>query len=163
MQKILVSACLLGNQVRYDGTDLFLDSGILIRWQIEGRIVDICPEVSGGLPIPRPPAEIVGGDGDSVLSGRAAVTAVNGNDVTDNFLEGAQRALNVCREHKIKVAILTESSPSCGSSRIHDGSFSDMKIPGVGVTTALLRKHGILVFSHHEVNDASEYLDEVTD
>lgn len=163
MQNILVSACLVGNKVRYDGKALPIDSEILKHWQTEERIVAFCPEVSGGLPIPRIPAEIVGGDGDAVLSGKAAVTAKNGKNVTVNFVKGAQLALSICKEKNIKMAILSEASPSCGGSMIYNGTFSNIKVPGVGVTTALLRKHGISVFSQYEINAVYEYLAEVND
>lgn len=67
-QNILISACLLGNPVRYNGTDLLLDHPLLKQWHKEGKLISICPEVAGGLPAPRPPAEVVNGDGNTVLS-----------------------------------------------------------------------------------------------
>jgi uncharacterized protein YbbK (DUF523 family) len=96
MKKILISACLLGNKVRYDGQSLFTSSIILEEWIDEGRVISICPEVSSGMSIPRAPAEINGGDGYDVLSGVIAVVEDNGNIVTENFLRGANNALALC-------------------------------------------------------------------
>jgi len=145
MQKILVSACLLGEKVRYDGGDCAQNSNILARWQAEGRLVALCPEVAGGLPVPRPPAEIQ-------ADGR--IINIENEDVTTAFEQGANRALELCRQHHIRIAILKEGSPSCGSSLINDGSFSHNKISGQGVTTRLLEANGIRVFSEHEVDQA---------
>ncbi|MFG0632322.1 DUF523 domain-containing protein [Pseudomonas sp. xss_2] len=153
--KVLVSACLLGQPVRYDGRA----SGhpdLLQRWQAEGRVVPLCPEVAGGLPTPRPPAEISGGQGAQVLAGQARVIAVSGEDVSEAFLAGAQLALAVVRRHGIRVAVLKSGSPSCGNRLTYDGSFSGVKVPGEGVTTALLRREGVLVFSELELDQAEQ-------
>ncbi len=160
LRKILVSACLLGQPLRYDGSALAPDSERLARWQGEGRLVPLCPEVAGGLPVPRPPAEIRGGSAADVLDGRVPVMTNAGGDVTAAFIAGAESALALCREHDIGVAILTESSPSCGSSRVNDGGFRGRKIAGEGVTTALLRRHGIAVFSQHELAGVERWLRE---
>ncbi len=160
VRKILVSACLLGQPLRYDGSALMVGSARLTRWRQEGRLVPLCPEVTGGLPVPRPPAEIQGGSAADVLNGRAVVMSNAGDDVTAAFVAGAERALALCREHDIGVAILTESSPSCGSSRVNDGRFRGCKIVGEGVTTALLRRHGIAVFSQHELAAVARWLRE---
>ncbi len=150
MQKILVSACLLGEKVRYDGGDC-RQGGLLKQWQREGRIIMLCPEVAGGLPIPRPAAEIIDGDADAVLRGENRVQTENGSDVTDAFVEGAEKALALCIRHGIKVAILKEGSPSCGVNRVNDGSFNKQKVDGMGVTTSLLQRHGIAVFSEQQL------------
>jgi len=153
--KVLVSACLLGQPVRYDGRA----SGhpdLLQRWQAEGRVVPLCPEVAGGLPTPRPPAEIPGGQGAQVLAGRARVIAVSGEDVSEAFLAGAQLALALVRRHGIRVAVLKSGSPSCGNRLTYDGSFSGVKVPGEGVTTALLRREGVLVFNEMELDQAEQ-------
>ncbi len=159
MQKILASACLLGQPLRYDGRDYAsgsdLNSDILASWQDEGRIVSICPEVVGGLAVPRPPAEIQGGDGGAVLDGTTAVMTAAGDDVSDNFMAGAKQALALCQQHGIAIAILVESSPSCGSHQIRDGSFSGAKVAGMGVTTALLRQHGISVFNQFQLAEVA--------
>ncbi|MBW6390630.1 MULTISPECIES: DUF523 domain-containing protein [Halomonadaceae] len=154
MEKVLVSACLLGRRVRYDGGAKSLASEILAQWQAEGRVVSVCPEVDAGLPTPRPPAEIIAGDGGGVLTGSAQVVDRDGTDLTEVFRQGASLALQLCREHDIKVAVLTEHSPSCGSTQIYDGSFSGVKRAGAGVTAALLRQHGVRVYGQHEIVDA---------
>ena len=158
MNKILISACLLGKPVRYNGSDLLLDHQILSRWLKEGRTVAICPEVESGMPIPRPAAEISGGNGLDVILGRAEVINRDKENVTACFLAGAQVALEKCRENRIKIAVLTESSPSCGSRTIHDGRFTGRKIEGEGVTTALLRQNRIEVFSQFDIQAADRAL-----
>jgi uncharacterized protein YbbK (DUF523 family) len=159
MHVILVSACLLGEAVRYNGGDNRCDHALLKRWLDEGRVVPVCPEVAGGLPTPRPPAEITrGGGGRAVLGGEARVLAINGRDVTEAFIGGAEHALLKVREMGIRIAVLKEGSPSCGSGAIYDGSFSATKVPGVGVTTARLQEAGVCVFSEHQLEDAARML-----
>ncbi len=158
MQKILISACLLGELVRYNGLPLSVDSDIFNRWVKSGRVIPFCPEVRGGLPIPREPAEIVKGDGLAVIKGTARVIQTGGKDVTPAFLTGAQLALELCLQHCIHMAILTESSPSCGTTSIYNGAFSSTKTGGMGVTSALLKANGIKVFSQHSIEDAEEFL-----
>ena len=135
--KILVSACFLGQQVRYDGKDKTLLNPLLNQWKNEQRLVSICPEVTGGLAVPRAPAEIQ----------EKKVITCEGRNVTKQFLSGAEQALALCQRLNIRFALLKESSPSCGSNTIYDGTFSEIKIAGQGVCTQLLRKHGIQVFS----------------
>lgn len=150
MRKILVSACLLGEKVRYDGGDCRQD-GTIRQWLDEERVVGFCPEVAGGLPVPRPPAEIV-----DALHG--LVRCCDGQDVTAAFKAGAESALSLCRGMDIRIAILKEGSPSCGSGRINDGSFSGTKITGQGITAALLRRQGIHVFSERQLSEAAACL-----
>lgn len=158
MEKILVSACLLGRRVRYDGDAKTISSKILSQWQAEGRVVSVCPEVDAGLPTPRLPAEIIAGDGASVLAGSAQVVDHGGENLTEAFLRGASLALQLCQRYAIKVAVLTEHSPSCGSTHIYDGSFSGAKRPGAGVTAVLLRQHGVRVFGQHEIVEAQRVI-----
>lgn len=158
MKKVLVSACLLGNPVRYDGQSKALENSALDRLQAQQRVVGFCPEVGGGLPVPRAAAEIQGGDGLAVIAERARVRTREGEDVTNFFLAGARQALALCREHDIDVAILTESSPSCGSGQIYDGSFKRNAVSGSGVTAALLRQHGIRVFNQFQLEAACRQL-----
>ncbi len=158
MSKILVSACLLGDPVRYDGQARPLDSAILDELRAAGRVVPFCPECAGGLGVPRPAAEIRGGDGDAVLDGRARVVTEAGADVTAAFVAGARAALALCREHDIRVAMLTESSPSCGSRRVYDGSFTRRALAGAGVTAALLRRQDIAVYNPFEIAAARRQL-----
>lgn len=156
--KILVSACLLGNKVRYDANDVPCESQYLEKWQAEGRLVSFCPEVAGGLSVPRLPAEIQEKDGKAVLDGDAKVLDNQGNDVTDFFIKGAEKALETAKSNDVAVAILKEKSPSCGSSFIYDGTFLSVKKIGQGVTTALLERNGIKVFSDLEIELANEFL-----
>ena len=160
MDKVLVSACLLGQPVRYNGVGKPLSHGLLERWQTEGRVVSVCPEVMAGFAIPRAPAEIASGaDGEAVLSGTARVIDSTGADVTDPFIEGARIALRIARENGCRFALLIDGSPSCGSGMIYDGSFSGQKHPGSGVTVALLRANGIEVFSDREIETLAARLD----
>ncbi len=139
MKRVLVSACLLGERVRYDGREKGSEHPVLQRWLTEGRVVKVCPEVEGGLPVPRPPAE-------KQADGR--ILMKTGADVTEAFTRGAAEALRLVNEHGLTVAVLKEGSPSCGSGFIYDGHFSRTQLPGqVGETTRLLRANGVKVFS----------------
>ncbi|GII78404.1 hypothetical protein Sru01_33860 [Sphaerisporangium rufum] len=156
MQRVLVSACLAGRPVRYDGRAKTSGDAVLVRWRAEGRLVLFCPEVAGGLPVPRPPAEIEGGAGGAaVLAGHARVLTAAGADVTAHFVEGAHAALAVARRLALRVAVLKEGSPSCGALRVHDGTFGGRLAPGAGVTTALLRAHGVDVFGEDDLAAAA--------
>lgn len=150
MKYVLVSACLLGDAVRYDGGSKAVQHPVLARWLSEGRVVRVCPELAGGLTVPRPPAE---------RRGLRVVTST-GDDVTTEFTRGAEHALQLAQRLGAAVAVLKENSPSCGSQQIGDGSFSKTRIPGEGVTTALLRAHGIQVFSEAEWDAADRALGE---
>ena len=157
MHKILVSRCLLGHRVRYDGGA----SGPfdqLAHWQAEGRVVALCPEVAGGLPTPRAAAEIPGGQGSEVLDGRAQVLTSDGEDVSGEFLDGARQALALVQRHGIRIAVLKAHSPSCGNVLTYDGTFSGVKIQGAGVTAALLTRHGVQVFSELQLPEAAAAL-----
>ena len=157
MQKILVSRCLLGHRVRYDGGA----SGPfdqLEQWVDEGRVVPLCPEVAGGLPTPRAAAEIPGGQGGEVLDGRAAVITTDGADVSAEFLSGACQALELVQKHGIRIAVLRANRPSCGNLLTYDGTFSGVKVNGEGVTAALLRRHGVQVFSELQLPEAARAL-----
>ncbi|WP_376998906.1 2-thiouracil desulfurase family protein [Bordetella pertussis] len=159
MEWVLVSACLLGRPVRYDGRDAATGHPVLARWQAERRVVAVCPEVAGGLPTPRPPAEIdAGAGGAAVLDGLAQVREASGVDVSAAFVEGARQALALVRERGIRVAVLKEGSPSCGSGYTYDGSFSGARIAREGVTAASLRRAGVRVFSEHELDAAQAWL-----
>ncbi|NUT41659.1 MAG: DUF523 domain-containing protein [Thermoactinospora sp.] len=158
MERILVSACLMGRRVRFDGAAKTSTSSLLATWREEGRLVPFCPEVEGGLAIPRPAAEIVGGDGSAVLAGEARVMTAGGGDVTAAFLSGARQALELARSQGIRMAILKEGSPSCGSLVVHSGDFTGTKVPGHGVTTALLESHGIRVFAEDSLDAALAHL-----
>lgn len=137
----------MGQYCRYDGQT----NSEICSQLVKDRLLPVCPEQLGELPIPRPPAEITGGNGQDVLDGRACVKTKTGQDVTANFLLGARKVLAVARNHKITCAIFKERSPSCGSRYVYDGTFSGKLIKGCGVTTALLRKNDIEVFSEEDL------------
>jgi uncharacterized protein YbbK (DUF523 family) len=112
--------------------------------------------------VPRPPAQIQGtGGGGAVLAGQARVRTVHGADVTTAFVDGAQVALATAQRHGIRLAVLKEKSPSCGARLIHDGTFAGVRIPGMGVTAALLRAHGIDVFPETDLAGAAVRLAEL--
>ncbi|WP_102347684.1 DUF523 domain-containing protein [Bacillus sp. Marseille-P3661] len=145
---ILVSSCLAGLEVRYNATHCLSNK---IRALVEqGKAVTVCPELLGGLSTPREPAEIVGGDGDHVLDGKAIVVNNLGKDVTQHFLKGAYITLETAKKLKVTTVVLKENSPSCGSSMIYNGEFSGKKVAGNGVTAALLKRHGYKVLSEDE-------------
>ena len=158
--RILVSACLMGHAVRYDGAAKPLRHPAIDRWRREGRLVAICPEMSAGMPVPRPPAEIEGGGtGADVLAGKARVLEKTGGDVTAEFRRAAENALALARETNCRFALLIDGSPSCGSGFIYDGSFSGTRHPGFGVTEALMREAGIEVFSDRELDRLAAHID----
>ena len=117
--------------------------------------------MAGGLPVPRVPAEIDTGDAEAVLRGERLIQRRDGADVTDAYLLGAEKALALCMQHQILIAILKEGSPSCGVACVHDGSFSGRKVDGQGVTARLLARHGISVFSEQQLQQAGERLAEL--
>jgi uncharacterized protein YbbK (DUF523 family) len=157
MQKILVSRCLLGERVRYDG-GAHGPFALLERWQHEGRVVALCPEVAGGLPTPRAPAEIRGGQGAKVLDGLLPVLTVDGSDVTAAFVAGAEQALALVAQHGIRLALLKARSPSCGNLENYDGSFSGTKVAGEGVTAAALHRVGVQVFNEDQLDELATVL-----
>lgn len=159
MERVLVSACLLGSKVRYNGSFRLDHHPVLARWQSEGRIVQICPEVAAGFSTPRPPAEIQGArDGHAVLQGHGRVIEQTGSDVTRLYREAGQLALDLARETGCRYAVLTDGSPSCGFSFIYDGSFSRARVAGQGTTTALLEENGIRVFSEDRIGELDDLL-----
>ncbi len=153
--KILVSACLLGLKVRYDGNDNLQTHLRFQEWIKAGRVISICPEVSGGLSVPREPAEIAfGKTAIEVLQGTGKIKTISGNDVTMAYIQGAQNTLALAKKHGVKIAILKARSPSCGSTQIYDGSFSKKLIEGVGITAAILRQNGIAVYNEDQIDTA---------
>ena len=134
----LVSACLAGVSCRFDGSSCARKE--IRQWVAAGKALPVCPEQLGGLPTPRPPAEIVQGDGEDVLLGDAKVINDLGADVTPAFLRGAQETLKLAQLIGAQEALLKERSPSCGCTQIYRDS---VLTSGEGVTAALLRQHGI--------------------
>lgn len=160
MQYILVSSCLLGLPARYNGEIIEHAHEALARWRMEGRVLAFCPELAGGLPMPRPPAEIAAGKGGRlVLQGQARVVDANGLDVSEPFVQGAIAAQALVHARKIRLAVLKEGSPSCGSSYSYDGSFSRIRVSLPGVTTAALEAIGVRIFSETRIDDAVRYLE----
>lgn len=135
MENLLISACLLGEPCKYDGKDNLTEGieGLRSRY----RLLPLCPEVEGGLSVPRPPAERKEG----------AVITSEGKDVTAHFQRGAQRALSIAREFHCTKAVLKKRSPSCGYGEIYDGSFSHRVVSGNGMTGELLSRHGIAIYN----------------
>ena len=137
---VLVSACLLGRRCAYDGENRTSD-GLVRDLVSQGEHpIPFCPEEAGGLGTPRPPAWIESQDAEAVLDGQARMVRSDGRDVTAGFLRGARGALEVCQREGIRRAILKQGSPSCGTRETHVGN---VRVAGPGVTTALLRRHGV--------------------
>lgn len=134
----IVSACLCGEKTRYDGKISVSEK--IKKLVDEGKAIMVCPEVAGGMSVPRLPCEI--------KNGRVINTA--SEDKTDCFVEGAVKTLETAQKYGIKKAILKEKSPSCGSRNIYDGTFNGTLIPGEGITTRLLRMNDIEVMSNEE-------------
>jgi uncharacterized protein YbbK (DUF523 family) len=151
--RVLVSACLLGAEVRHHGGAATVEHPVLRRWRDEGRIVGVCPEIAGGLPAPRPPAEVRG----------LRVVTREGRDVTAAFESGATLAVAVVRELGIRVAVLKSRSPSCGTGQIYDGTFSGRLIEGDGMTAAALRREGLQVFDEYQLDAADAALSALED
>lgn len=139
----IASACLVGHKCRYNG-EASEDSEVKKIYE-QGLVKAVCPELLAKLPVPRCPSEIVGGDGKDVLAGRARVMAQDGVDITQEFVVGAQKTLEIAQQCGAKRAYLKAKSPSCGCGRIYDGTFSGQTKEGDGVTSVILKKHGVEV------------------
>lgn len=138
---ILISSCLLGELVRYNGEGYNIE--LLNKYSYLNKFYSVCPEILGGLAVPRTPAEIIDGK----------VLTIQGEDVTSCFIKGAEDVLKIVKENNIKYAILKANSPSCGNRLIYDGTFSNNKIDGQGVTTKLLVNQGVIVYSEKELTE----------
>jgi uncharacterized protein YbbK (DUF523 family) len=159
---ILISACLAGRDVKYNGGNNAVPWLCKwIEWHKE-QVLLVCPEVMGGLPTPRLPAEIQskGPDSEASHKNRHVVNKA-GEDVTAQFLLGAEKVLEMVNRHHITAAIMKSNSPSCSGSYIYDGTFSGIRIPGQGITAALLTEHGVKVYSEKTVTP--ELLEELTE
>jgi uncharacterized protein YbbK (DUF523 family) len=161
MQKILISSCLLGFPVRYNGKGFLPDSEIIGNWLKQKRLIGFCPEVEGGLTVPRPAAEIRNGHGKDVLEHKAQVLTKNGENVTMAFIKGSELAVKIAREKCIQIAVLKSNSPACGFGTIYDGTFSGVMKAGDGVTTAVLKKEGIKIFDEKHLSEANLYLNQI--
>jgi uncharacterized protein YbbK (DUF523 family) len=139
---VLVSACLVGLNTRYDGGSKAHPE--VVKLLKQGRALPVCPEQLGGLSTPRPKAEITEGDGEDVLEGRARVLTEDGQDVTEAFIKGAKECMKLARMASVTKAILKERSPSCGVNWIVRGGAHQQ---GTGVMAALLKKNGVRLIS----------------
>ena len=144
MENILVSACLLGVACRYDGKRKPNEAVIALKEKY--NLIPVCPEIMGGLPTPRLPSEIRG----------ETVIMENGEDVTDKYSKGAEETLRLARLFGCGKAVLKEKSPSCGSGRIYDGTFSKTLTEGNGVTAGMLLANGIRVAGETEIDALSD-------
>ena len=161
MEKIIVSACLMGARVRYDGRAKTLEDQILGTWRAEGRLLALCPEMAAGLPTPRPPAEIApGATAEAVLKGRAGIFDRDGMDMTHEFTTGANLALELAQYHSVRFALLADGSPSCGSTFVYSGDFDGQRHEGQGVVAARLRAAGVTVYAPTQLRDLAHALDE---
>ena len=133
MENLLISACLMGFECKYSGGSNKLSEEALARLKAEYRLIPVCPETAGGLPVPRDPSERLGGK----------VVSSKGKDVTAEFEKGADVALTLAKRYGCKKALLKRNSPSCGGEFIYDGSFSGTLVSGQGVTAELLRSNGL--------------------
>lgn len=153
MSKILISACLSGFPVRYNGSDKKSVASYLDQWRQQSRLVAFCPELAAGFATPRPAAEIIPSqNGNAVIAQGARVVEATGADVTERYILGAWLTLQMAEQHGCRFALLTEGSPSCGSNVIYSGRFDGKQIAGNGVTAELLKAHGIEVFSDSNID-----------
>ena len=143
----LISACLFGELCRYDGEIARNDKLVDALIAAGCKLIPVCPEVLGGLKTPRPAAQIKEGNGHDVLLGEAVILDAAGANITDKFVAGAKKVLQIAQDNGIRYAILNERSPSCGVKHIYNGQ---RIVSGMGVTTALLLENGIKVESDEE-------------
>ena len=141
MRRLLVSACLLGFDCKYCGGNNALDEETLRTLREKWALVPVCPELAGGLSVPREPSERRG----------ERVVSRTGKDVTEAFSRGADTACRLCERFGCREALLKENSPSCGSGRIYDGSFSGTLVPGDGLSAEKLRARGVELFGESEI------------
>jgi uncharacterized protein YbbK (DUF523 family) len=140
----LISACLLAIRCAWSGDDKYRNECAIELSRVE-TLIPVCPEQLGGLPTPRTPQEIQGGKVEDVLDNKCRVLNKNGEDVTEQFIRGAEETLKIACQLNIKEFIAKSESPSCGCGQIYDGTFSGKLIGGDGITTALLRRNGIRI------------------
>lgn len=138
-EKILISACLIGVNCKYNGGNN--ENELVTEYIKDKEIIIICPEIMGGLSTPRNPSEI---KLDKVITNK-------GQDVTENFKKGAEEALKLAKKFNVKKALLKSKSPSCGSNCIYDGTFTNTLIEGDGLTTKLLKQNGIEVITEKDL------------
>ena len=149
--KVLISACLLGDNVKYSGGNNLTPELVTLLEKYNVDIVKVCPECFAGLPIPRLPSEIKEGK----------VYSKDGRDITEEFLSGAEKTYQIAKIKQVDFAILKERSPSCGSSYVYDGSFSGKVIQGQGFTARKLNEENIVIFSEENLKEIEKYLQEL--
>lgn len=142
MKSILISACLLGVACRYDGLSKPLDREIIEKLREQYHLIPVCPEVMGGLPTPRIPAEI---------SSDGKVFRQDDVNVSENYIRGAKEALRLAEIFQCDTALMKEKSPSCGAGKIYDGSFSKTLTDGNGIASELLQKNGIRIIGESKI------------
>lgn len=148
----LISACLCGVNCKYNGLNNYNE--ICDKLFVSGKAILVCPEQLGGLSTPRIPSEINGNTLD-IISGIGSVINKNGENVTSEFIKGAQETLNIAKKLNIKKAILKEGSPSCGVNYIYDGNFTGTKICGMGITAQMLKEASIKVVSELDLGGST--------
>jgi uncharacterized protein YbbK (DUF523 family) len=146
----LISACLLGIKCAWDGQDIY-KSDKAIELSNSEMLMPVCPEQLGGLRTPRAPQEIQGGTGEDILDGKCKVLNMDGEDVSQKFINGAEEILKIAKLFHIEEFIGKSRSPSCGCGQIYDGTFSRQLMDGDGVTTALLKRNGISVITEEDL------------
>lgn len=138
----IISACLAGINCKYDGGNNYVPK--IVQLLKEKKAILVCPEQMGGLTTPRLPSEIICNGGD------IKVVNIKGEDVTEEFIKGAEETLKIAKLIKAKCAILKSKSPSCGKGKIYDGTFQNKLVEGNGITANLLQKNGIIVYTEEE-------------
>ena len=148
MINVLVSACLMGENCKYNGGNNYVKDIELIK--TKANLVSVCPEVDGGLSVPRAPSEIKD----------ERVVAKSGEDVTEYFVKGAELALETAKKHSCEFALLKAKSPSCGNGMVYDGSFEGVLCEGDGVTASLLKKNGIKVLNETQIDEFLRHIEQ---
>ena len=151
-KKLLISSCLIGKNVKYNGSSNKLDDETLSSLEENFILIDFCPEVEGGLPTPRTPCEIISQNPLKIINKK-------GIDKTKEFTQGAKLTLDLCKKQDISISLLKANSPSCSSKYIYDGTFSSKKIEGLGITAQLLKNNNITLYD--EINIDKLFTDNV--
>lgn len=152
----IISACLCGVDCKYSGKNNLNEK--CLRLFKDGRALLVCPEQLGGLPTPRNPVELQGIASEIIENKNGKAMSSIGEDFTNQFIKGAYETLKIAQTIGIDKAILKEGSPSCGCNLIYDGTFSNNKIKGKGITAYLLEKEGMTVFSDEDIEDNKDKL-----
>ena len=143
--KILVSACLCGEKCRYNGSSV---SNNVVDTLEQKNIIKICPELLGGLLIPREPCEIVGGTASDVIRGNAKILGLSGKNYTKQYMRGVKEVIHITKKNNAKMAVLKQKSPSCGYGKVYNGEFSGKIIEGNGILAEELLK----IFERGKIN-----------